>query len=262
MVRKIPVGLQLYSVRQEWAEDPRATLAKVADMGYQGVEFYGPPRHDADELRAWLDECKLVCCGWHTPYALVQEDTLFPTIAFNRAVGNNKIIVPSLPADLRQTRADWLKAADFFNRLAGKLAPYGMMTGYHNHGVEFQPIDGQMPWNILFDNTKQAVVMQFDTGNALYGNQNVDPVNMIKLYPNRAVTVHIKPFSKKIAKAQGPEAALRPLFGEDDTDWPEFFKLCETVGGTQWYIIEYESDGYPPMEAVARGLQSLRTLGV
>jgi sugar phosphate isomerase/epimerase len=104
--------------------------------------------------------------------------------------------------------------------------------------------------------------MQFDTGNALHGNQAVDPVDLIRRYPLRARTVHITPFSKQIAKEQGPEAALRPLFGEDDTDWPAFFRLCETVGGTQWYIVEYESDGYPPLEAVARSLQSLRALGV
>jgi sugar phosphate isomerase/epimerase len=261
MPGKIPVGLQLYSVRQEWAQDPRATLAKVAAMGYAGVEFYGPPRHDADFLRALLDEYKLACCGWHTPYALVQEDTLFPTIAFHRALGNDKIIVPSLPAELRQTHADWLKAAEFFNRLADKLAPYGMVTGYHNHGVEFQPVEGQMPWLTLFDNTQPAVVMQFDTGNALHGNQTVDLGDIIKRYPNRALTVHIKPFSRQLAQEQGPEAALRPLFGEDDTNWSEFFTLCETVGGAQWYIVEYESDGYPPMEAVERGLKSLRALG-
>ncbi|MCC6169083.1 MAG: sugar phosphate isomerase/epimerase [Caldilineaceae bacterium] len=262
MASNIPVGLQLYSVRQEWAKDPRSTLAQVAAMGYAGVEFYGPPRHDADFLRALLDEFKLACCGWHTPYALVQDDTLFPSIAYHRALGNSRLIVPSLPADLRQTHADWLKAAEFFNRLADKLAPYGMVTGYHNHGVEFQPIEGQMPWYTLFDNTREAVVMQFDTGNALHGNQAVDPLEIIRRYPQRARTVHIKPFSKRIAQAQGPEAALRPLFGEDDTDWPEFFRLCETVGGTQWYIVEYESDGYAPMEAVARGRESLRALGV
>ncbi len=261
MASNIPVGLQLYSVRHEWAQDPRATLAKVAAMGYAGVEFFGPPRYDANVLRALLDDFELACCGWHTPYALVQADTIFPTIAYNRAVGNDKIIVPSLPAELRQTQADWRRAADFFNRLADTLAPYGMVTGYHNHGVEFQPLEGEMPWMTLFDNTDQAVVMQFDTGNALHGNQALDPAEIIKRYPQRALTVHIKPFSKRIARQQGPEAALRPLFGEDDTNWSEFFTLCETVGGTQWYIVEYESDGYPPLEAVERGLKSLRALG-
>lgn len=262
MASKIPVGLQIYSVRHDWAQDPRATLAKVAAMGYSGVEFFGAPRHDADYLRGLLDEFNLVCCGWHTPYALVQDDTVFPTIAFNRALGNNKIIVPSLPADMRQTRADWFKAAEFFNRLAEKLAPYGMVTGYHNHGFEFQPIDGELPWFTLFDNTDQSVVMQFDTGNALHGNQEIDPVAIIERYPGRSLTVHVKPFSKQIAAAQGPEAALRPLFGEDDTDWPKIFNLCETIGGTEWYIVEYESDGYTPMEAVERGRKSLQALGV
>lgn len=262
MASKIPVGLQLYSVRQEWTHDPRATLAQVAAMGYAGVEFFGPPRHDADFLRALLDEFNLACCGWHIPYALVQEDTLFPAIAYNRALGNDKLIVPGLPKELCRTHADWLKTAEFFNRLADKLAPYGMVTGYHNHWAEFQPMEGQMPWLTFFDNTQQAVVMQFDTGNALYGNQALDPCEIIRRYPGRSRTVHIKPFSKQIAREQGPDAALRPLFGEDDTDWAQFASLCETVGGTEWYIVEYESDGYPPMEAVERGRNSLRVLGI
>lgn len=259
----VPIGLQLYSVRHALAEDLRGTLHKVAEMGYAGVEFFGAPRYTAHALRALLDETGLECCGWHTPWSLVQDDTLFPTIAYNQVLGNNKIIIPSIPAELRTSRADWLKLAPFFNQLADKLASHNMVTGYHNHWVEFVAMDGELPWYTLFDATQRNVVMQYDTGNSLPGNLDLDVVGVIKRYPGRAVTVHIKPFSRTLARSEKPEAGFRPLFGEadDDIPWSEFFGACEKVGGTQWYIVEYESDKYPPLEAVDRSLQALRAMG-
>ena len=73
---RVPIGLELFSVRNELAEDVRGTIKAVAEMGYEGVEFAGQPQHSAEELKSLLDEFGLVCCGWHTPFNLVQEDTL------------------------------------------------------------------------------------------------------------------------------------------------------------------------------------------
>ncbi len=254
----IPIALQLYSVRHELAQDLRGTLQAVAEMGYAGVEFAGPPQHDAQDLRALLDEFGLACCGWHTPFALVQDDRLAETVAFHQALGNDKVIVPGIPAELRQTRDDWLRLADFFNRLADKLAPHGLRTGYHNHHVEFQPLEGEAPWDTFFSHTDPTVIMQLDNGNALYGGADV--VAIIRRYPGRAVTVHLKPYSRA-AGADNPVDGFRPLIGEDEIPWGAFFQACESVGGTQWYIVEYESDAYPPLEAVKRCLQALRAMG-
>lgn len=255
---KIPLGLQLFSVRHKLAEDMRGTLEAVAEMGYAGVEFFGPPRHRAQELRAMLDGVGLVCCGWHTPFSLVQDEALEETIAFNKILGNNKVIVPGIPAELRQSQADWLKLADFFNQLAEKLAPHDMVTGYHNHHVEFTSLEGERPWDTFFGHTNKEVVMQLDTGNAIAGGG--EAVSIIKKYPGRAVTVHLKPYSQTLAK-EDMHAGFRPLIGQDETDWTALFQACETVGGTEWYIVEYESDAYPPLEAVDRCLQALRAMG-
>jgi sugar phosphate isomerase/epimerase len=255
---QIPIGLQLYSVRHDLDRDLRGTLKAVADMGYDGVEFAGAPKHGAGELAALLDEFGLVCCGWHTPFNLVQDDTLEETIAFNKTLGNANIIVPGIPAELRRSRADWKKLAGFFNDLAAKLAPHGMATGYHNHHIEFQPLDGELPWDTLFGNTDEAVIMQLDTGNAIYGGGDV--VSILKRYPGRAVTVHLKSYSKEAGKTD-PHRGFRPLIGDDDTPWEQVFQLCETIGGTEWYIVEYESDAYPPLEAVGRFLKRLREMG-
>ena len=181
METRVPIGLELFSVRNELAEDVRGTIKAVAEMGYEGVEFAGQPQHSAQELKGLLDEFGLVCCGWHTPFNLVQEDTLDETIEFNKVLENPYVIVPGIPGELRQSRADWLKLADFFNGVADKLAAHGMVTGYHNHHVEFTPLDGELPWDTFFGNTNEGVVMQLDMGNALYGG--ADLVGILERYP-------------------------------------------------------------------------------
>ena len=255
---RIPIALELYSVRRELEKDPRGTLKAVAEIGYEGVEFAGFPNHGAEELASMLREFGLVCCGWHTPFPLVQDDKLEQTVAFNKTLDNRHVILPGIPEELRRSRADWLQMAEFFNRLAGKLAADDMRTGYHNHHVEFTPMDGELPWDTLFGNTDDAVIMQLDTGNALCGGGDV--ASILERYPGRATTVHLKPYSTKESK-DAPGGGFRPLIGEDDVPWQDVFRLCETVGGTQWYIVEYESDAFPPLEAVARCLDCLRAMG-
>ena len=255
---RIPIALELYSVRDEFARDAKGTLRAVADMGYEGVEFAGPPKCKAEELRSFLDEYGLVCCGWHTPFELVQVGEFKNTIALNKTVGNRNIIVPGVPEEFRRSRADWLKLAEFFNELAKKLADHDMRIGYHNHQIEFTMLDGELPWDTFFSNTDKKVIMQLDTGNALCGGG--DCVSILERYPGRAVTVHLKPYSTKLGK-EDPYAGFAPLIGDDDVPWKEVFQLCESIGGTEWYIVEYESDAFPPMEAVKRCLDRLRAMG-
>jgi len=257
MVR-IPIGLELYSVRNEMDKDVYGTLKAVAGMGYEGVEFAGPPKHGGRVLRAMLDDLGLVCCGWHTPFEMVQDERLPATIELNKALGNRRLIIPGIPGNLVDSRDKWRKMADFFNVLAGKLAPHDMVTGYHNHTTEFKPLDGERPWDTFFSNTDRRVIMQVDTGNAACGG--ADPVALLKQYPGRAGTVHLKPFTPSAAKGKRGEG-FRPPIGQDETAWADMFRLCETTGLTNWYIVEYESDAYPPLEAVDRCLKALKAMG-
>ena len=255
---RIPIGLELYSVRNDLDKDVYGTLKAVAKMGYEGVEFAGPPKHSARVLRAILDEVGLVCCGWHTPFALVQDDKLAETIAFNKILGNRYVIIPGLPGNVTGSRANWRKVADFFNQLTDKLAPHGMVTGYHNHHTEFTPLEGEAPWDTFFGNAAPEVVMQLDTGNALHGGGLSVPV--LKRYPGRAKSVHLKPYSPKLVK-ESERAPFGPVIGDDEIPWAEVFRLCETIGGTEWYVVEYESDAYPPLDAVDRCLKALKKMG-
>ncbi len=246
----IPVGLQLYSIREDCARDLPRTLEAVAQMGYAGVEFAGYYGYAASELRRLLDGVGLKCCGTHIGLDTLLGDELLRTVEFNQVLGNEYLIVPGLAEERRSSRAAWRDTAQVFNEIAERLQPYGMRTGYHNHWVEFQPMDGELPWDTFFGNTGHDVIMQLDIGNALHGGG--DPIPYIARYPGRAITVHLKEHS-----ATDPTA----LIGEGDVPWQRVFDLCEREGQIEWYIVEQESYKYPPLEVVARCLDQLRGMG-
>ncbi len=247
---RIPIGLQLYSVREDCARDLPGTLEAVAKMGYEGVDFAGYYDRSADELRRMLDDLGLKVAGTHIRLDTLLGDELERTVEFERTLGNKFLIVPGLPEERRCCRDAWLETAEIFNEIAERLKPHGMKTGYHNHHIEFTPMEGEMPWDTFFGNTSDDVVMQMDTGNALHGG--ADPVPFMERYPGRADTVHLKEYSATNDKA---------LIGEGDTRWDDFFRLCESTGGTEWYIVEQESYAYPPLECVERCLKALKEMG-
>lgn len=247
---RIPIALQLYSVREDAARDLQGVLAAVADMGYEGVEFAGYYGHDAQTIRGWLDAYGLKVAGAHVGIETLLGDELARTVEFHQTLGNTTLIVPGLAEQWRNSRAAWLRTAETLNAIAVALKPYGMRTGYHNHHIEFAPMEGELPWDTLFSNTTDDVIMQFDTGNALHGGAQAAP--FLRRYPGRAKTVHLKEYSATNDSA---------LIGEGDVPWTEIFELCETIGGTEWYIVEQESYAYPPLECVRRCLQALKAMG-
>ena len=135
------------------------------------------------------------------------------------------------------------------SEIADKLKPEGLRTGFHCHPGEFKKIGDSTVWDIFFTRAKKEVIMQCDLGHM--GSAGVDPVAYLTKYPGRASTVHVKPSAKN--KRGG-------LVGDsDDTlNWPEIFKACETVGGTEWYIVEYDGGS---MEKAQKTIELLRTWG-
>ncbi len=247
--RRAPIGLQLYSVREDCKRDLPGTIAAVAKMGYKGVEFAGYYDRSAKQLRKMLDDNGLVCCGTHTGLDTLLGDNLRRTIDFNRTLGNKYLVVPGLPEKYRASHQAWLDTAKLFNELAEKVKPHGMLVGYHNHSIEFTAMDGELPWDTFYGNTRKDVIMQIDVGNAIHGG--ADPLPYLYKYPGRAITVHVKEFSKTNKKA---------LIGDGDVNWKAFFALCKAVGQTEWYIVEQESYAYPPLECVERCLRNLRKM--
>ncbi|MFQ6130423.1 MAG: sugar phosphate isomerase/epimerase family protein [Armatimonadota bacterium] len=247
---RIPIALQVYSVRKDAAEDLAGVLGAVAKMGYEGVEFAGYYGHSAEDIRKMLDDNGLKCAGTHIGLDSLLGDRLEPTVEFHKTVGCKFLIVPGLPQERRNSRQAWRQTAELFNEVARRLKPFGMRPGYHNHTVEFQPMDGELPWDTFFGNTGRRVTMQLDTGNAMHGG--ADPVAFLKRYKGRAATIHLKEYSKTNNQA---------LLGEGDMPWERIFKVCESTGRTKWYIVEQESYAYSPMRCVELCLRNMRKMG-
>lgn len=242
---RIPIALQAYSLRHTFAAHPLETLKTIKEAGYDGVELYG--NSFAPEFyAALLKESGLVCAGWHTGF----EDLLNnfdAVVSRNLAVGNRNIAIPYLKLE---DNVRWANAAAAMNKMAEKLARYGIRLGYHNHAHEFIPgEDGLTPWEVVAKNTYNEVFMQLDTGNAMDGNADV--LAELEKNPWRARTVHFKPHSKTLGS--------KPAIGEDDTDWEKVITFCETRGATEWIIVEYENPENPE-EAIRKCAAELRRL--
>jgi len=246
--KKLPIGLQLYSVRHQCAKDLQGVLRAVSEMGYKGVEFAGYYGRKAKELRKMLDANTLVCCGTHTGLDTLLGDALKWTIEFNKTLGNKYLIVPGMPKSHTGSKKAWLENAKLFNELAEKVKDQGTRVGSHAHGGDFKKYDGETAWDILYDNAKPEVVMQLDTGNCMEGGG--DPVAILNKFPGRATTIHLKEFG----------GGARAVIGEGEVKWKEVFDLCE-AGGTEWYIVEHERPGPDPMDDVKRCLEGLKKMG-
>ncbi|MFP4057799.1 MAG: sugar phosphate isomerase/epimerase family protein [Candidatus Brocadiia bacterium] len=247
--RPIPVGLQLYSVRGECKKDFAKTIETVGKLGYDGVEFAGYYGWDRkpEALRQLLDDNGLRCCGTHTSLNSLLGDDLGRTIELHKTLGNRFLIVPSLPRKYHEDKAAWLETAKLFDGLAAKAKPHGLRVGYHNHAYEFKPIDGgPCGWDLFFSNTCDDVVMQLDTGNCMGGGG--DPLAILRKYPGRAATVHLK------------ERGGQGVVGAGSVPWKDVFTLCRTIGGTEWYIVEFGGSSLGAFECARRCLENIRTI--
>jgi sugar phosphate isomerase/epimerase len=245
--KKIPIALELYSVRKELAADFTGVITAVGKMGYEGVEFAGYDGWDRkpDELRKLLDDSGLKCCGTHTGLATLEGDNLKKTIELHKTLGNKFLICPNLSAKDAQ---GWLDLAKKFNDISARARESDMFVGYHSHAGDFKKFDGKTAWEIFFDNTNPDVVHQLDTGNTLDGGG--DPLTLIRKYPGRTKTTHIKEHG-------GANGA--PV-GEGTIDWKTLLEAYETVGGTEWYIVEHET-GNTALKSVKACLDNLHKMG-
>jgi sugar phosphate isomerase/epimerase len=247
-----PIALQLYSVRQECARDLAGTIEAVALMGYAGVEFAGFHGQSAAYVRRALDATGLSVAGAHTGLALLDDDHFEQSLDDLLEIGCSNVIVPGIPEERRNTPDACLDTARWFSELTDRLGERGFRAGYHCHFGDMVPLaNGQTAWYMIAGNTPSDFILQYDTANGM--SAGADPVRPILDFPGRATTVHLKEWAGRHGAA---------LIGEGTVPWDQVFHACETVGGTQWYVVEHEDEAMmPPLEAVAGCLANLRTLG-
>jgi sugar phosphate isomerase/epimerase len=248
--KRIPIGTQLWCVRKQLAVEIPGTLNALGAAGFEAVELENAFGKPGTEWRKYLDAAKVKPCGFHHTLAELQGDKLAASVEFNQAIGNRNLIIRSLPNETYTSADLTKKIADQVNEVVEKLKPHKLRVGYHNHTTDFNRIDGEYWWNKFADWTTKDVILQFDTGNASE-MPGVPIVDLIRRNAGRTVSMHVKPHSKK-----DPEAYL----GKDELDWPAIMTAAESVGGLEWYIIEYELERVPPLESLKANLENFRKL--
>jgi sugar phosphate isomerase/epimerase len=252
---KVPIGLQLFSVRGECGKDLVATLKSVAEIGYVGAEPWGYDGEalewmgvPAAKLRTLYDDNGLACCGMHLRTEALMGDNLKRTIELNQILGN-KFLIVAIDRGRMSAVDTIMELAGILDGVAETLKPLGMYTGYHAHGSDFIKFGDDTAWEILFSNTCDDVVMQMDIGNCASGGG--DPIAMLRKYPGRARSVHLKDYG-------GPEGSV---IGEGVADWDTIFELCDTQHHPEWYVVEEGArDGFG-FDISARSLQALKRMG-
>ena len=237
-----PIGLQLYTLRDEMKRDMAATLAHVARIGYKEVEFAGYFDRTPEQVRAMLDANGLRAPSAHIPLQMIQSNPA-GVIAAAKTIGHEYVIHPYVDEKSRGTTiAAWREMARAMNAAGAQLANAGLKFGYHNHDFEFPLVEGTVPYEVLVGETDpRYVVMEMDLYWATKAGQ--DPVAWFAKHPGRFELVHVKD------SRGAPTNEMAPV-GSGSIDWKRIF-AHRAEAGIKHYVVEHDSAADYPGGAFA-----------
>ncbi len=250
--KHIPVGIELYSVRDELTKDLFGTVRAVAKMGYEVVEFYSPyynwtPEY-AKEVRKLMDDLGIRCLSTHNGANAFTPEGIQKAIELNQIIGSKDIVMAS-PGRLSGPDP-WKTVAERLTQSAETLRPLKMRAGYHNHKPEFVPVDGKRPMDIIAAGTPKDVVLQLDVGTCV--EAGYDPVAWIKANKGRINSIHCKDW--------GAGEGYHVLLGEGQAPWKNIFAAAESTGGVEFYLIEQEGSRFNSIETAERCLATYKKM--
>ncbi len=251
----LPLGLQLYSVREQIKADFPAALAGVRAAGFTEVEAASlPPAMSAPDIRKALDAAGLRCVGSHHSLPNLQS-RLTEIVDFDKTLGVGFIICPSPefrhPASSNGllTLDDWRYNAEQFNLLGDKLNAVGLRFGYHNHTREFRPTEGKIPYLELLRLTDPAkVTMELDCGWAKVAG--INPVDLLRAHPHRFSTLHIKDFKLGAAPSYETRDAEVTELGRGSIDYRPIFAEAAKSQHIEHAFVEQEAFDMPWRESL------------
>lgn len=251
---RIPIGIQMYSVRDDVKRDLFSTLRALREMGYERVEFWAPyfdwTAARAKEVRQHLDDLGLNCDSNHTDTSHFTDEHLPHVIELNHILGSRYVIMAH--AGPQKDLDGWRRTAEVLAKTAPKLKQAGLGCGYHNWDVDFRSVNGMRPIDILTSHTPKDVAFQLDVATCLAAG--ADPLAFIKANAGRIKTYHLKDWS------DDPKKSYRVLLGEGIGRWKELLEVAESVGGVERYVIEQEGSRFSQMETAKRCLDNLKAI--
>jgi sugar phosphate isomerase/epimerase len=240
---KMPVGFQVWTVKDSLVKDFPGTLRKMAGLGYQSVEMCSPPGYEssgfgplmkltAREMKQIINDSGLICPSSH--YGMKEfREHLGERITFALESGQTQMILSSFGLPEKATMDDWLRAADELNKMGVQAKRAGIQMGFHNHHMEFQEINGILIYDALmkqFD--PEGIKMQFQVAVI---NKGYKASEYFKKYPGRFISAHLADWS--------PEKNKAVPVGQGIVDWKEFFASVET-GGVKNIFVEMDPETF------------------
>lgn len=242
-----PTALQLYTVRALLADDYDGTLRRIAEFGYAGVEPFGTPA-DLDAQAARIHALELAVPSVHIPPpadAAAQETALRITAAYD----TQRIVCSIMPEGFAMPYAV-ARTCDTLNAMGQFAADHGLTLGYHNHWWEFEPVGGQVPFDVMRRELDPSIIFEVDIYWAQVGGR--DPAALLADLGGRAPLLHVKD-----GPADGPESAMVAL-GDGVVDVPE----AVAAGAADWLIVELDQCDTDMLAAVERSFAYLTSEGL
>jgi len=270
----LPVALQLYTVRDNMAADFLGTLCKVAEMGYDGVEFAGLYDYAPAQIKHWCDSLGLVPVSAHVPLADMLAD-IDKVIADYKAVGCEYIVVPYVTEERRPGGELFLQMVEEIRTIGQKAKDAGLVLLYHNHDFEFDKLEnGQCGLDYLYENVP-ADLLQTELDQCWVKYAGYEPVEYLKKYSGRSPVVHLKDFYVEGEQEGDPYALIglnedekkantafefRPL-GKGIQDIPSIIEASKAAG-SEWLVVEQDqpSLGLDPLECAKSSIDYLKSL--
>jgi sugar phosphate isomerase/epimerase len=251
-----PLGVQLYTVREQAEKDLGAVLAHIAMIGYTEVETYwNVYTHPAKELRGMITENGLTVPSGHFDY-----DGLESKLDYAKELGVAYVICPMLPKNMWASADGFKKAADQFNRWGEQVRSMGMQFGFHNHNYEFRKFGDTTGFDILTTEADPKLVcLEMDCYWITQAGQ--DPVAMLNQYGSRIQLLHLKDRLPGYPPSQilGPEAEHMTEVGSGTINWKAIIATAEKTG-VKHYFVERDNGSTPAFESLRVSYENLRKI--
>ncbi|MDT8392801.1 MAG: sugar phosphate isomerase/epimerase [Bacteroidales bacterium] len=238
------IGLQLYSLRDEIAQDLEGSLEKIAAIGYKNVEaasysngmFYGLKPAD---FRKLVEKYGMKAISSHATF---KDSEIAVAVNAHREAGIPYIVWPWIGTEERTTIDNYKTLAEKFNTIGMICRENDLNFGYHNHDFEFYPIEGKIPYDLLLESTDPAYVfMQIDLYWIVYAGK--DPIALFEKYPGRFALWHVKDM------AAGKSKKMTEV-GSGVIDYKTLFEYASVSGMKEFFVEqdEIEGDGFESLK--------------
>ncbi|MDQ0088267.1 sugar phosphate isomerase/epimerase [Paenibacillus anaericanus] len=236
----VRVGLQLYTVREALDNDFEGTLRKVAELGYQGVEFAGFYGRSAQQVTEILNETGLIALGAHTPYEKLR-DQLEEEITFNLAIGNRYLICPYLS---EEDRNRWDEVIEDLKVIGKRCHEAGVVLCYHNHEFELTQLIGDKTVLDTIYEEVPASLLQVELDSCWVSYAGYDPLQYIAKYSDRLPILHLKDM---ITKEDGSPETVELGKGEITI---KAIADAAVDAGVEWLVVEQDYCAQDALESI------------